>query len=119
MSGIGDVGKALAAAKAQELTPDQKQALSRLHQAATQLEGVFMQMVMNAMQETVPKDSIFGKESASEETWNSMLTDQRAQAMAENGGLGIAKVLEEQLKSQVLADAHQEAKVQVKGRVEP
>ncbi len=123
MSGIGDIGKAVQAAGAaqqtQKLTPEQQQALKRLHEAATQLEGVFMQMVMNSMQETVPKDSIFGKESASEETWQSMLSDERAQAIAKSGSLGIAKVLEEQLKSQVLADASKESKVQVDGRIDP
>jgi Rod binding domain-containing protein len=107
------------AARAQTLTPAQQQALKRLHDAATQLEGVFLQMVMDAMQSTVPKESIFGKESASEETWQSMLSNERAQAIAKSGTLGIAKVLEEQLKSQVLADAPQEAKVQVQGRVDP
>jgi peptidoglycan hydrolase FlgJ len=102
-----------------KLTPDQTAALEKLHQAATQLEGVFLQMVMNAMQDTVPKESIFGDESASEETWQSMLTDQRAQAMAQNGGLGIAKVLEQQLRSQVLSDASREAHTEVQRRIDP
>ena len=116
MSDISNVGKAGAP---QQLTEEQKQALSRLHQAATQLEGVFMQMVMDAMQETVPKDSIFGQESASEETWQSMLNDQRAQAIAQSGSLGIGKVLEEQMRNQVLSNAHQESHVDVEGRTEP
>ena len=110
-----NVGKA----QQPQLTPDQQQALARLHQAATALEGVFMQMVLSAMQDTVPKDSIFGKESASEQTWQSMLTDQRAQDMSKSGGFGIAKALEEQLRSQVLADAKHEAHVDVERRVEP
>ena len=101
------------------LTPDQKEALTKLHDAATQFEGVFMQMVMSAMQDTVPKDSIFGQESDAEQTWSEMLNDQRAQAIAKEGGLGIGKVLEEQMRSQVLANAKQEAHVQVDGRIEP
>ena len=123
MAGIGDVNPALSktpsSAQAPALTPEQQQALKRLHEAATQLEGVFLQMVMDAMDKTVPKESIFGKESASEETWQSMLSDERAQAIAKSGSLGIAKVLEEQLKSQVLADAPHEARVQVQGRIDP
>jgi Rod binding domain-containing protein len=103
----------------QNLTPEQKQALSRLHQAAQQLEGVFLQMVMNAMSETVPKDSIFGKESASEETWSSMLDDERAQAIAKSGSMGIAKQLEQQLRDQVLSDAPREAQTQVDRRIDP
>lgn len=113
---INGVGKSGAS---QPLTPEQQQALKRLHEAATQFEGVFMQMVMNAMQDTVPKDSVFGQESASEETWQSMLNDERAQAIAQSGSLGIGRVLEEQMRNQVLADAHQEAHVDVNRRTEP
>ena len=116
MSDISNIGKAGAS---QQLTEEQKQALSRLHQAATQLEGVFLEMVMNAMQDTVPKDNIFGQESASEETWQSMLSDQRAQAIASSGQLGIGKVLEEQMRNSVLSDAHQEAHVDVERRTNP
>ncbi|MBV8639548.1 MAG: rod-binding protein [Candidatus Eremiobacteraeota bacterium] len=115
----GDINGVGKNAQSQQLTPDQQQALKRLHEAATQFEGVFMEMVMNAMQDTVPKESIFGQNSSSEEMWQGMLNDERAQAMAQNGGLGIGKVLEEQMRSQVLSDAHQEAHVDVKGRTEP
>jgi Rod binding domain-containing protein len=103
----------------QNLTPVQKAALQKLHQAATQLEGVFLQMVLSAMQETVPKDTIFGQASSSEQTWQSMLTDERAQAMAQSGSFGIAKALEQQLQSQVLADPRQEANTEVQGRMTP
>lgn len=116
MSDISGVGKGV---QPQALTPEQQQALKKLHEAATQLEGVFMQMVMNAMEDTVPKDSIFGKQDASEETWQSMLNDERSRAMAQSGSLGIGKVLEEQLRSQVLADASHEAHVEVERRIEP
>ncbi|MDE2482990.1 MAG: rod-binding protein [bacterium] len=116
MGDLSNIGKAQAP---QALTPEQTQALSRLHQAATALEGVFMQMVMSAMQSTVPKDSIFGKESASEETWQGMLDDQRAQEMSKSGAIGIAKVLEEQLRSQVLSDAKHESHVDVERRIDP
>ncbi len=115
MSDLSNVGKT----QAQPLTPVQQEALARLHQAATKLEGVFLQMVMSSMQDTVPKDSIFGKQSASESTWQGMLNDERAQAMAKSGAVGIAKVLEEQLRSQVLGDAQREAHVQVDGRIGP
>ena len=115
----GDINGIGKSAQSQQLTPEQQEALKRLHEAATQFEGVFMQMVMDAMQETVPKDSVFGQESASEETWQSMLNDERAQAMAKDGGLGIGRVLEEQMRSQVLSDAHQEAHVDVNRRTEP
>jgi Rod binding domain-containing protein len=102
------------------LTADQKQALARLHQAATQLEGVFLEMVMNEMQDTVPKESLFGDDTAqSEQTWQGMLNNERAQAIAQSGEFGIAKTLESQLRNQVLGDASHEAHVQVEGRIDP
>lgn len=98
---------------AQPLTPVQKEALANLHQAATKLEGVFLQMVMSAMQDTIPKDSIFGKDDASQGTWTSMLNDERAQAMATQGGFGLAQSLESQLRARVLSDAGAESKADV------
>ena len=102
-----------------ELTADQQAALKRLHQAATQLEGVFLNMLMSEMQKTVPQQSIFGKENSSEQTWQEMLNTQRSEAIANSGTLGIARVLEQQLRSQVLGDASHEKNVQVEGRMEP
>lgn len=112
MSDIAKVGAQ------QPLTQEQQTALKRLHDAAQQLEGVFLQMVMSAMQDTVPKDSIFGKESASESTWQDMLTNQRSQAIAQQGSFGVAKVLEEQLRSQVLGNAAHESHVDVDRRTD-
>lgn len=109
-----------AAAKAvQQYTPQQKAALQRLHTAATQLEGVFLNMLFSAMRDTVPKESIFGKQSNAEATFQSMLDEQRSDRMAQSGSFGIAKVLEEQLKQSVLADASRESKTQVPGELEP
>ena len=103
----------------EKLTTQQQQALQRLHTAATQLEGVFLDMLFSAMRETVPKESIFGKESNAEETFQTMLDEQRSQAVAQSGSFGIAKVLEEQLKQSVLADASRESKSQIPPELEP
>ena len=100
------------------LTPDQQTALKRLHQATTQLEGVFLQMVMHEMSKSVPKDSLTGKQSSAEETFSGMLDDERAKAIAQSGTLGIAKVLDEQLRNSVLSDAKHESKIDVDKEVE-
>jgi flagellar protein FlgJ len=103
----------------QPLTPQQKAALNRLHTAATQLEGVFLDMLFSAMRETVPQQSIFGQESNGEQTFQTMLDEQRAQSMAQSGNLGIARVLEQQLRQSVLSDASRESKTQIPGELEP
>ncbi|HUA08813.1 MAG TPA: rod-binding protein [Candidatus Acidoferrales bacterium] len=100
-------------------TPEQKQALAKLHDAATQFEGVFLEMVMNAMQDTVPQQTLFGTDDSAEQTWQSMLNDERAEAMAKDGGFGLAEQLENQLRGAVLGDAGHEAKVDVDKRIEP
>ena len=110
-----DIAKSAAA----PLTAVQQQALKGLHDAATQLEGVFLQLVMSEMDKTVSHDSIFGKTSNSEQVFQSMLNDQRAQTMAKSGSIGMARILEAQLRTSVLSDAPQEAKVHVDGRSEP
>ncbi len=91
------------------VTPQQQAALDRLHQATTQLEGVFLQMVMHEMSKSVPKDSVLGKQSSAEQTFSGMLDDERAKAIAQTGTLGISKVLDQQLRASVLADAANEA----------
>lgn len=107
------------AQQTQQYTPQQKAALERLHTAATQLEGVFLDMLFKAMRDTVPQQSIFGKTSNAEQTFQSMLDEQRSQQMAQSGSFGIAKVLEQQLKQSVLSDASREAKSDVPRELEP
>ncbi|HEY8297021.1 MAG TPA: rod-binding protein [Candidatus Baltobacteraceae bacterium] len=104
---------------AQQLTPDQTSALKRLHQAATQLEGVFLNMLFKAMRDTVPQETVFGKQSAGESTFQEMLDSQRADQMAQSGSFGVARVLEAQLRASVLSDASHEAKIQMPGAIEP
>jgi Rod binding domain-containing protein len=90
------------AASAAPLTADQQSALKKLHEAATQLEGVFVGMLFKAMHEGDPQDSITGKVTNAEQTWNEMLDDKRADAMAQTGQLGIAKMIENQLRASVI-----------------
>lgn len=107
------------AQQAPQYTPQQKAALQRLHSAATQLEGVFLDMLFSAMRDTVPKEDVFGKQSGAEQTFQTMLDEQRSQQMAQSGSFGIAKVLEEQLKQSVLSDAGREAKTDLPQELQP
>jgi Rod binding domain-containing protein len=87
------------------LTADQQAALKKLHAAATQLEGVFVGMLYKEMQSTVPKDGILGKQSNAEAMWQDMLADKQSDAIAQTGTFGIAKMIESQLRGQVLASS--------------
>ena len=85
------------------LTADQQAALKRLHVAATQLEGMFVDMLFKEMRESAPKVSLFGKVTESEKTFNEMLDQARADKVAQSGSLGMAKIIEAQLRASVLA----------------
>jgi len=98
------------AATGQSPSPEQQQALSRLHDAAKAFEGVFVGMLMREMRKTAPNDGIFGPQSASEQAFSEMLDQQRANQIAQSGSLGIARIIERELRSVVLADAPREAK---------
>lgn len=87
------------------LTAAQQAALSKLHTAAQQLEGIFVDMLFKEMRAAEPDTSIFGKVTESEKTWNEMLDQARADQLAKSGSLGIAKMIESQLRNSVLASA--------------
>jgi Rod binding domain-containing protein len=90
------------ASSAAPLTAEQQSALKKLHEAATQLEGVFVGMLFKAMHENAPEESLTGKVTNAEQTWNDMLDEKRADAMAQTGQLGIAKMIENQLRASVI-----------------
>jgi Rod binding domain-containing protein len=85
------------------LTAEQQTALKKLHDAATQLEGVFVGMLFKEMHNTVAKDTIFGKDTNADDMWQDMLDEKQADAIAKTGSFGIAKMVESQLRAQVLA----------------
>jgi flagellar protein FlgJ len=101
------------AATTATLTPDQQKALKGLHQATQQFEGVFLGMLFKEMRATVPQEGIFGKDSSAEQTWTEMLDQQRAQQLATTGSMGIAKIMEQQLRAAVLANSGHESQATV------
>lgn len=100
----------IGAASDASLTATQKKALSRLHGAASQLEGVFLGMMLKEMRASIPESSLFGS-SPTESTFNEMLDQQRAQSMAQSQTLGVGRILEAQLRDSVLQNAGAESQV--------
>lgn len=105
---------AQAAAAQVPLTAQQQQALTKLHKVAQQMESLFVNMLFTEMRKTAPEVSLSGKVSNAEQTWTEMLDQQRSDELAKTDSLGIAKVLEQQLRSSVLANASTEAKASVR-----
>ncbi len=85
------------------LTNEQQQALKKLHQAAQQMESLFVDMLFKQMRKSAPPVSLTGKTSNAEQTFGEMLDEKRADELAKTGSLGIGKILEQQLRASVLA----------------
>lgn len=84
--------KGLAALKRAAKGPDQEQALRA---AAEEFEGLFIQQMLSAMRDTVPKEGLFS--SSEESTFRSLADQQLAQDLARTGDFGIAEALVNQL----------------------
>ena len=99
MDGPGKLGGA------QPLTAEQQQALAKLHQAAQQMESLFVDMLFKEMHKSAPPVSLTGKRSNAEQTFGEMLDTKRADELSKTGSLGIGRILEQQLRASVLGDA--------------
>ncbi len=97
----------------QPLTNEQQQALKKLHQAAQQMESLFVDMLFKEMRKSAPPVSLTGKTSNAEATFSDMLDEKRAEELAKTGALGIGKILEQQLRASVLADPATAAQARV------
>jgi Rod binding domain-containing protein len=86
----------------QPLTGEQRQALEKLHQAAQQMESLFVDMLFKEMRKGAPAVSLTGKVSNAEQTFGEMLDTKRADSLAKTGSLGIGKILEQQLRAAVV-----------------
>jgi flagellar protein FlgJ len=86
------------------LTADQKKAIEKLHHAAQQMESLFVGMLFKEMRKSESHVALTGKVSNAETTFRDMLDEKRSEALAQTGSLGIAAIVERQLRASVLAD---------------
>jgi Rod binding domain-containing protein len=107
-------GMAAAAVAKPVLTAEQKTALKHLHETAQQFESLFVNMLFKSMRAASPQTSITGEpQSPAETTFTEMLDAKRSETMAETGAFGIGKILEDQLRSSVLANPAGAAKARM------
>ncbi len=67
-----------------------------IQKAAQDFEAVLLNMVLKAMWKTIPESDLFEKNNATE-IYEGLMHSSLSEEMASNGGLGIAKVLAQQL----------------------
>ena len=99
--------------KAQKNTMDDPAYQKRLKKACQGFESMFMQMMWKEMRGTVPENSLFG-ESQGEKIFRDMLDTEMVDRMTQAGGLGLADLMYQQLRSQYQAQK-QGQNINVKG----
>ena len=90
-----------APSESRPLTAEQQASLAKLHQAAQQMESLFVDMLFKEMRKSSPSTTLTGKVSNAEQTFGEMLDTKRAEELSKSGALGIAKILEDQLRAAV------------------
>jgi len=73
---------------------DQDQA--KLWEVSQQFESVFIYQLMKKMREAIPKSDLLGQ-SMGEEIFRGMLDEKLSEEMSKAGGIGLAKMVYEQL----------------------
>lgn len=67
-----------------------------LQKVASEFESFFIYYMLKQMRETIPKSGLLG-ESLQHETYTSMMDQELAKKIASEGGIGLARMLVEQL----------------------
>ncbi len=77
--------------------PSQAKEEAKLQEACQQFEEMFLTQMMKQMRRSAPKGGLF-KESQAQKQFEGMLDQERAKSWADNGGIGMAQMLFEQMK---------------------
>jgi flagellar protein FlgJ len=76
----------------------------KLREVSDQLEGVFINMMMKAMRNTIPESEGLFEKSTAEKMFQSMLDESYADKMAEAGGIGISDMIFDQMEKYLYND---------------
>lgn len=99
--------------KSAEFAPKQKKDdLQKIKKACREFESVFTYYLLKTMRETVPKNSYLGV-SSGKDTYNMLMDQKVAEELSKHGdGLGLQKVLFEQLTKNYSKEVSQGGKKQ-------
>lgn len=78
--------------KAHQLSTSQQE----LKKAAEDFESLFIQQMLSAMRKTVPESDLFGDRKA-EKMFETMLDEEMSKNMSKAGGIGLSKMIYEQM----------------------
>ena len=80
-----------------------------LEEVAAQFESIFLQQMLKAMRDATVKSDLF--DSSQMDTYQSMADQQLAVNLAENGGIGLARMMVEQMQTRGMVSDSAEASV--------
>ncbi len=85
--------------KVNTMTPEEiAKRNSEIRDASVQLEALLLKMMYDEMWKTVPKNKLFGEENNNAmDIYRDMYNDELTKQMAENGGIGLADFIYNQL----------------------
>ncbi|MCD6310233.1 MAG: rod-binding protein [Candidatus Eremiobacteraeota bacterium] len=86
--------------KAADMAPSRKQEDAKLKDACQQFETLFLSQLFTQMRKSIPKTKLFG-EGRDEEMMSSMLDQERAKVWAQTGGIGLANLLYQQMRTTI------------------
>ncbi|MBN2794370.1 MAG: rod-binding protein [Clostridia bacterium] len=89
----------------------------KLREVSNQLEGVFINMMMKVMRNTIPDSEGIFQKSTAEKMFQSMLDETYADKMAEAGGIGISDMIFDQMEKYLYneEDENQGSSFEMKG----
>ena len=85
--------------KRAEKAATQKGGEQEMRQVSRDLEAVFLRILIDSMQKTIPESSLFGQSSGME-TFQGMFNENVAEQMSRNGSIGLADMIYRQLSRQ-------------------
>ena len=77
--------------------PTRQNPNAALEEVAAQFESIFLQQMLKSMRDATVKSDLF--DSSQMDTYQSMADQQLAVSLAENGGIGLARMMVEQMQS--------------------
>ncbi len=91
----GEVERAAASLKGASQGRDPKE-LAQLRKVSQDFESLFLAYMMKTMKQAIPKSEFLG-DSQAEKIFTEMKDEELAKGMAKAGGIGLARLLEQQL----------------------
>lgn len=72
---------------------------AKLKESAQQFEQVFLKQMFAEMRKSIPKTNLMG-EGKEQDMFEGMLDEERAKSWSQNGGIGLADMMYQQLRTQ-------------------